>query len=101
MHIESLIMSERKESVVTRAIRRAVPWTDPYLARVTRLQLIQGPNRYNVAFAHGLMKSGEYVRVQVPFHWLPVHGIEKAITRFAIRDGVQAKDVGIFSSIMR
>lgn len=88
---------------VTRKITRRVDWTDPELARVTRLRLLSDPGfpAWDVSYCHGVLKSGEPVEVVLPFDQLPKGRGKflRAIVDHAIRDGVHAKRLGVFDAI--
>lgn len=78
-----------------------VEWTDPQLARVTRLRLLSDPGFpvWDVSYCFGQLKNGAHVRVSLPFDQLPKGGITRAIIAYAKRDRVYAKGLGVLSAI--
>jgi hypothetical protein len=51
-----------------------------------------------VSYCHGEV-GGKPVRVELPFSQLPKKGMGGAIVRHAKRDGVHAKNLGVFDAI--
>jgi hypothetical protein len=78
-----------------------VDWTDPDLARITRLRLLTEPGFpfMDVSYVWGVLKDGSKVLVDVPFDQLPRKGSHREIVLYAEQDGVYAKGLGIFDSI--
>lgn len=79
-----------------------VDWTDPRLAKITRLRFLTDPGYlyYDVSYCHGVLKDGTPVRVQVPFSgWLKKAKWKSEIVEWAKRDGVNAKRLGIFDAV--
>ena len=89
----------------TENITRMVKWDDRRLQRIVRFRLrkqggvgLDGQKTvFIVVYCHGKMVDGEYVRVFLPFRVLgPRWKIE--LVDFAKRDGVHAKNLGIFDA---
>lgn len=81
----------------TENITRMVKWDDRRLQRIVRLRLRKQKVVFIVVYCHGKMVDGEYVRVFLPFRVLgPRWKIE--LVDFAKRDGVHAKNLGIFDA---
>lgn len=78
-----------------------VSWDDPNLRKITRLRLLSDPGfpAWDVSYCHGQLRDGTRVHVQVPFDQLPKRGMREAIVRYAKRDGVYAKGLGVFDNI--
>jgi hypothetical protein len=78
---------------------RTVQWTEPGL-KVTRLRLLSDPGFpvWDVSYCHGEI-DGKAVRVELPFSQLPKKGMMGHIVRHAKRDGVHAKNLGVFDAI--
>ena len=78
-----------------------VDWTDPDLARITRLRLISDPGLpfWDVSYCHGVLKNGDQCRVQLPFHQLPKDRRNAMILAHAKDDGVYANGLGVFDAI--
>lgn len=79
----------------------SVQWTDPRLARVTRLRLVSDPGFpfWDVSYCHGILHDGRPCRVDLPFNQLPRKGLRRAIVEHARRDKVYAIGLGIFDNI--
>ena len=77
----------------------AVPWTTPFLI-VHKLKLNR--DRINqklvVSFCHGAY-DGVRVDVQLPFKELPARGYQQEIVKYAQKDGIYAKNLGILENI--
>ncbi len=78
---------------------RTVDWSEPNL-RITRLRLLSDPGfpAWDISYCHGQIGE-ERVHVELPFSQLPKKGMLGAIVRHAKRDGVHAKNMGIFDAI--
>lgn len=80
-----------------------VDWSDPRLARITRLRLLSDPGfpAWDVSYCHGELTDGTACTVSVPFSQLPKGkgAISGAIIAAAKADGVYAKGLGIFDAI--
>jgi hypothetical protein len=78
---------------------RSVYWDEPNL-RITRLRLLSDPGypAWDVSYCHGSI-NGEAVDVQLPFDQLPKRKMLAAIVSHAKRDGVHAKNLGVFDAI--
>lgn len=77
---------------------QTVYWSDPRLARITRLRLLTDPGfpLLDVSYTYGELKDGTMCRVDLPFHQLPKRTWKSAIIEAAKADGVYAKALGIF-----
>ena len=75
-----------------------VYWTDPRLAKITRIRLLSDPGHpvWDVSYVHGELKDGTYVRVSVGFDRLPKRNIASIILAAAKADKIYAKGLGIF-----
>lgn len=85
-----------------------VDWTDPDLRRITVLRLLSDPGfpAWDVSYCHGEMKDGRIVEVRLPFDQLQrstrgrrAPSIARQIVGHAIRDGVNAKRLGILDNL--
>lgn len=96
-----LIEPTAYHDTVTRRITRRVPWTEPGL-RVTRLRLLTDPGfpMWDVSYCHGQIGE-EPVEVELPFDQLPKRGLGRAIVEHAKRDGVHARELGVFDAISK
>lgn len=76
-------------------------WSDPQLARITRLRLLTDPGfpLWDVSYCYGQLKDGTDVRVDLPFHQLRKGKVNAEIIEWAKRDRVFAKGLGIFDAI--
>lgn len=80
-----------------------VYWTDPDLAKITRLRLLSdiGAPFWDVSYCWGELTDGTTVRVRLPFSQLRKFGragVDKGlIIRAAKNDGVYAKRLGILN----
>lgn len=82
--------------------KRCVYWTDPSLARITRLRFLSDPGHpfWDLSYCYGQLKDGRYTRVSLPFDRLLKNApISKQIVKYAKQDGVYAAGLGIFSVI--
>jgi len=86
-----------QENVVQK-IEREVPWTEPGLT-IIRFRMLTDPGfpMYDVSYCHGMI-DGEPVEVRLPFSQLPKRGWKRAVVKYAIKDGVHAKSLGIFDN---
>ena len=77
-----------------------VYWTEPGLY-ITRLRLLSDPGFpwWDISYCHGVLPSGEKVRVQLPFDQLPKRAVSRTIVEAAKRDGVYARGIGILDNI--
>jgi len=82
-----------------RAGARTVDWTEPGL-RITRLRLLSDPGfpLWDVSYCHGTI-NGEHVDVLLPFDQLPKKGMRSEIVRYAQKDKLFAKGMGILDNI--
>jgi hypothetical protein len=80
---------------------QTVDWTDPELKKITRLRLVSDPSFpfWDVSYCWGELKTGERVRVNTPFFQLPKKQMRRHIVEAAKRDGVHAKNLGIFDAL--
>lgn len=79
-----------------------VEWTDPQLAKIERLRLLSDPGypMWDVHYCYGRLKSGQAVKVDLPFDQLRKdRKISAQIVEYAIKDKVYAKGLGIFGAI--
>lgn len=78
-----------------------VEWTDPRLAKITRLRMVSDPGFpvWDITYCHGELRDGTKVEVELPFSQLPKNDRNAAIIRAAKRAKVFAKGLGIFSAI--
>ena len=76
-----------------------VRWTDPRLDKITLLDLQLILDAWQVTQCVGRLKTGERVMVSVPFISLPRYGLRRAIIKYAKKDKVYAKGLGIFDAI--
>lgn len=78
---------------------RRVQWDVPGL-RVTRLRLLSDPGfpAWDVSYCHGEL-DGKPVDVELPFSQLPKKRWRRVIVEHAIRDGVNAKRMGILTNV--
>lgn len=79
----------------------SVDWTDKRLARVERLRLLSDPGYpfWDVSYCYGRLKTGEKVRVGLPFSELPKKNMKGALIEHAKRDKVYLKGLGVFDAI--
>lgn len=80
-----------------------VQWTDPRLGGISKLRLIsdRGYPNWSVSFCYGYLKTGEPVRVNLPFHELPKgRNMKNAILKHAIKDNVFAKRLNLFNDLV-
>ena len=78
-----------------------IDWTDSRLAKITRLRLLGdfGFPLWDVSYCHGRMKDGSPCHVRLPFDQLPRRGMKAEITRYAKKDKVYAKGLGILDDL--
>lgn len=76
-------------------------WSDPDLAKIVRLRLLSDPGFpfWDVSYCYGQLKDGTYVNVALPFYNLPKKNMMGAIIEHAKKDGVFAKQLGVFDAI--
>ena len=76
-----------------------VAWTDPELVKILRLRLIGYSRRdypwWDVSYCYGQLRDGTRCLVRLPFNRLD-HPWQKAIIRYAQKDGVYLKRMGVF-----
>jgi len=81
-----------------------VYWSNPKLAKITRLRLLSDPYCpwWDVSYCYGELKDGTAVRVSLPFHQLPrgKGKLNAALIEHAKRDGVFAKKLGLFDGVI-
>jgi hypothetical protein len=80
-----------------------VDWTDKRLAKITRLRLLSDPGFpfWDVSYCYGQLRDGTNVHVDLPFSQLPKRDMKAWIIKYAKKDGVYAKGLGIFDNISR
>ena len=85
------------------SLKGTVDWTDKRLAKITRLRLLSDPGypAWDVSYCYGQLRDGSNVHVDLPFRQLPKRGVVAAILKYAKRDKVYAKGLGIFDNISR
>lgn len=78
-----------------------VDWTDERLKKITRLRLLSDPGfpMWDVSYCMGELHDGTKVWVHLPFDQLPRKNTTAAIIKYAKRDGIYAKGLGILSGI--
>lgn len=76
-----------------------VPWTTKNL-KITRFRILSdiGFPLWDVSYCYGDV-NGEKVVVELPFDQLPKRKWKSSIIRYAKRDGVYAKGLGIFENV--
>jgi len=77
----------------------SVPWTTKGL-KITRFRIVSDPSfpAWDVSYCYGDV-DGEKVVVELPFSQLPKRKWKSEIIRYAKRDGVFAKGLGIFENV--
>ena len=82
---------------------KLVHWSDPELAKITRLRLLSDPGYpyWDVSYIWGELNDGTAVRVQNPFDELRKNKLTSDILEAAKRDGVYAKGLGVFNAISK
>lgn len=92
-----LVNGPEYHAQVDRSVR--VDWNTPGL-RVTRLRLVSDPGFpfWDVSYCHGEL-GGKIVQVGLPFSQLPKRGIRQEIVKWAQREVVYAKGLGILDNI--
>jgi len=85
------------------SLEGSISWKDKDLAKITRLRLLSDPGHpvWDVSYCFGRLHNGASVRVDLPFSQLPKRNIVGTILKYAKRDGVYAKGLGIFDNISR
>ena len=85
------------------SLEGSVDWDDKDLAKITRLRLLSDPGHpvWDVSYCFGQLRDGTNVRVGLPFSNLPKRSVIGTILKYAKRDKVYAKGLGIFDSISR
>lgn len=83
------------------ASTRRLDWTDPDLARITRLRLLGDRNypRLDVSYCWGVTKDGQPCWVDLPFGDLPKATWKTALVRYAKRAGVYVTGLGIWEAV--
>ena len=76
-----------------------VKWTDKRLDKITLLELTLILDAWQVTQCEGYLKDGTRVWVSVPFKKLPRYGLRRMIIKYAKKDGVYAKGLGVFDAI--
>ena len=86
---------------MTHKIKGSVSWADRRLSKIVRMVLLT--DRYapmiNIGYIHGVLEDGTPVDVEVPFFDLPKRGYKGEILKYAKRDNVFAKGLGLFEAI--
>lgn len=79
----------------------SVYWNDPKLAYIERLRLLSDPGYpfWDVSYCYGRLKTGEKVRVGLPFSELPKRKMYEALINYAKADKVYAKGLKLFDAI--
>ena len=85
------------------SLEGSVDWDDKDLVKITRLRLLSDPGypAWDVSYCFGQLRDGTNVRVSLPFSQLPKRNVIGAILKYAKRDKVYAKGLGIFDNISR
>lgn len=85
------------------SLQGSVDWTDKNLVQITRLRLLSdaGFPAWDVSYCYGKLRDGSNVRVCLPFSQLPKRAVVSTILKYAKRDKVYAKGLGIFDNISR
>jgi hypothetical protein len=90
---------------VTQNAKRTVCWKDPDLLKIIRLRMVSDPGFpwYDITYCHGMMKDGEYVKVDLPFDRLfkakQYGSLSRQIIAYAKKDGVYARRLGILEAV--
>lgn len=86
----------------TTADSPTVDWTDPNLARITRLRFVSDPGypMWDLSYCIGLLRDGTPCRVQVPFFQVPKQNVTGTILDHARRDRVFAKGLGLLDDAL-
>jgi|688.fasta_scaffold186882_3 hypothetical protein len=76
-----------------------VYWSDPKLARITRLRLLGDRDFpfFDLSYCYGELKDGRMCRVTLPFHQLRKARWKSELLEWAKRDRVYAKGLGLFA----
>ena len=82
-------------------MKKTLHWSSPELKQIDRLRLISDPGfpLWDVSYCHGIMQDGEPCDVILPFDQLPKKGTKGAIIKWAKRDNVYAKGLGVLDNI--
>lgn len=82
---------------------KMVDWTDPSLARITRLRLLTDPGfpLWDVSYCHGELNDGTKVHVQLPFSQLNRRTWWGDIKYWAKIDGVNLYKLKVWDSISK
>ena len=85
------------------SLEGSVDWDDKDLVKITRLRLLSDPGHpvWDVSYCFGQLRDGRNVRVDLPFSHLPKRDVIGTILKYAKRDKVYAKGLGIFDNISR
>ena len=85
------------------SLEGSVDWDDKDLVKITRLRLLSDPGypAWDVSYCFGQLRDGTNVRVSLPFSQLPKRDVIGTILKYAKRDKVYAKGLGIFENISR
>ena len=85
------------------SLEGSVDWNNKDLVKITRLRLLSDPGHpvWDVSYCFGQLRDGTNVRVDLPFYQLPKRNVIGTILKYAKRDGVYAKGLGIFDNISR
>lgn len=80
-----------------------VYWNDKRLLKITRLRLLSDPGypAWDVSYCLGILKDGRRCRITLPFSELPKGKVVPTIIKFAKKDKVFAKGIGILTSISK
>jgi hypothetical protein len=81
-----------------RSAEITVDWTDPDLKRIVRLRLLADSGVADVSYCWGVLKDGTKVHVDLPFDQLRSRNIKGQILKYAARDKVYAKGLGVFDA---
>lgn len=78
-----------------------VYWSDPELAKITRLRLLTaGLPYWDVSYCYGVRKDGTHCRVSLPFYQLPKRLRSAKIVEYARAEGVYAMRLGLFDPMV-
>lgn len=90
---------EEFQDYLQRVQDEPVDWTEPGL-HITRIRFVTDPGfpMLDLSYCFGVL-NGKPVRVQLPFSQLSKRTWKTAIVKYAIRDGVNAKRMGIFDNV--
>lgn len=81
--------------------KETVVWNDGRLSRITRLRMLSDPGFpcWDISYCFGVLKDGTVVEVQLPFHQLPKRGWQAEIVKYAKKDEIYAKGLGVFDAV--